>query len=140
MRAVKLLFVIAGLYDGSLGLAFLVAPERLFARFGVTPPNHFGYVHFPAALLIVFALMFVAIAGDPTRNRNLIPYGALLKVAYCGTVFFHWWTGGVPDLWKPFAFADLGFLVLFLVSYVRLGRPGAGPGGGEEVAAPSIHE
>jgi len=122
VKWVKALFVVAGLYDGLLGAAFLLVPEKVFQWYGVTPPNHFGYVHFPAALLIVFALMFFAVAGNPIRNRNLIPYGALLKLSYCGTVFFHWWAKGVPDLWKPFAFLDLGFLLVFLWVYRWLGR------------------
>lgn len=84
-----LLFVIAALYDGFLGLAFLFAGPQLFDLFNVTPPNHFGYVQFPAAILIIFALMFLAVALKPVQNRNLIPYGILLKVSYCGVVFFH---------------------------------------------------
>ena len=45
------LFWLAALYDGLLGLAFLAAPGRLFDLCQVTPPNHLGYVQFPAALL-----------------------------------------------------------------------------------------
>lgn len=107
------LFVLAALYDGILGLAFLLQPGVVFARFGVTPPNHFGYVQFPAALLIVFALMFLAIARDAEANRNLIPFGILLKVSYCAVVFGYGFTTGIPAMWKPFAVADLVFIVLF---------------------------
>ena len=34
----------------SLGLAFLASPAAIFEVFGVTPPNHPGYVQFPALL------------------------------------------------------------------------------------------
>jgi hypothetical protein len=44
-----------------------------------TEPNHPAYVQFPAALLIIFVLMFVTIARDPARFRHLIPFGVLLK-------------------------------------------------------------
>ena len=115
---ITVLFVIAAVYDGILGLVFLLGAGAVFERFGVTPPNHFGYVHFPAAVLIVFALMFLAIARNPQANRNLIPYGMLLKVAYCSVVFYHWFTAGIPNLWKPFAIFDLGFLALFVWAYV----------------------
>ena len=37
----------------------------------VTPPNHWAYVQFPAALLVIFGLMFVAIAQDPVANRGI---------------------------------------------------------------------
>ena len=118
--ALRLLFVMAAIYDGLLGVAFLVASDALFQWADVTPPNHPGYVQFPAALLIVFALMFIAIAVHPVRNRNLIPYGILLKVSYCGVVLFHWLTTGLPDMWKPFCVADLVFLILFAWAWAAL--------------------
>jgi len=88
----------------------------------VTPPNHPGYVQFPALLLVVFGLMFLAVAADPVRNRNLIPYGILLKAAYCGTVFWYWASTGIPDMWKPFAWCDLAFGLLFAFAWVSLGK------------------
>jgi hypothetical protein len=123
--AIRWLFVAAALYDGFLGAAFLVAPAWPFDTFGVTPPNHFGYVQFPAALLVVFALMFVAVAANPWANRNLIPYGILLKVSYCGIAFLYWFREGIPFMWKPFAVVDLVFLALFVWAYTSLGRQAA---------------
>jgi hypothetical protein len=122
MALVRGLFIVAGLYDGVLGLAFLLAGPALFNRFGVAPPNHFGYVQFPALLLVVFALMFFAVAARPQANRNLIPYGILLKLCYSGTVLYHWLNGGVPGMWKPWVFADLVFLALFLWAYAAIPR------------------
>jgi len=118
--SVRPLFIIAGLYDGVLGLAFLFFAPAVFDRFNVTPPNHFGYVHFPALLLLVFALMFFAIAADPWRNRNLIPYGILLKASYCATVGWHWLDAGVPWMWKPFFILDLLFLIAFIWAYRKI--------------------
>lgn len=117
---ISALFVVAALYDGLLGLIALFWSSRLFAFFGVTPPNHPGYAQFPGALLVVFAVMFASVARSPVGNRNLIPYGMLLKVSFCGVVFFHWFTAGLPDMWKPFAIADAVFFVLFAWAYVRL--------------------
>ena len=119
-RSIQSLFAASALYDGVLGIAFLFAAPALFEWVGVTPPNHFGYVHFPAALLIVFALMFVVIARNPVANLGLVPYGILRKVSYCAVVFYHWLTAGVPFIWKPFAIADLVFLVLFVWAYSTL--------------------
>jgi len=82
--------------------------------------NHPGYVQFSAALLVVFALMFTAIAIDPLRNRNLIPYGILLKVSYAGIVFYYWATTGVPAMWKPFAIIDLAFMLGFVWSFMLI--------------------
>ncbi len=119
---IKLLFIIAALYDGILGIIFLFAAGRVFEAYGTTPPNHPGYVQFPAALLLIFAIMFAAIARDPVNNRRLIPYGILLKLSYCGTVLRHWFGGGVPDMWKPFVIFDLVFLILFVLAFATLGK------------------
>jgi len=117
---VRILFIIAGIYDGLLGLAFLTVPEALYAWAGVAPPNHFGYVQFPAAILVVFALLFFAVAHRPMENRNLIPYGILLKLSYCSVVFGYWAMEGIPWIWKPFALADAAFALLFLWARVTL--------------------
>lgn len=117
---VSVVYGLSGLYDGLLGIFFLFCAPSLFERCGVTPPNHFGYVHFPAALLIIFGLMFLAIARNPAKNRNLMPYGILLKIAYCSVAGFHWFSAGIPDMWKPFFVIDLVFLVLFIWGCVAL--------------------
>jgi len=123
---VRLVFAVAGLYDGLLGLAFLIAGQEIFTHFAVTPPNHWGYVQFPALLLIVFALMFFQVALAPRRHRNLMPYGVGLKLSYCAVAFLHWFGAGIPGLWKPFAIADLVFAVLFVWA-IQVTRPMTGP-------------
>ena len=115
--AISVLFIIAAIYDGVLGFTFLFAGNSIFSKFQVTPPNHWGYVQFPGALLLIFSLMFLSIAVKPIKNRNLIPYGILLKIAYCGVVFFYWLTSGIPIIWKPFAIVDVAFLILFIWAY-----------------------
>jgi uncharacterized membrane protein YfcA len=125
---IKPLFVIAGLYDGLLGIAFLFFHGPIYQKFGVEPPNHAGYVHFGALVLLIFALMFFRIARNPVANRELILYGVGLKAAYSGTVFWHWFTGSMPALWLPWAWADLVFLLLFLAAWKSLGQaPSAAP-------------
>lgn len=122
---VRALFVVAALYDAILGLAFLFAGPAIFEHFKITQPNHWGYVQFPAGLLIIFGLMFLAVAIRPVGNRNLITYGILLKICYVATVFWHWSQGDIPFMWKPFAIIDLVFAVLFVWAYRRIGQAGA---------------
>lgn len=112
----RTLYLVSAAYDGLLGLAFLVAGPTLYRIVGITPPNHWGYVHFAASLLVVFGLLFLRIASDPVRYRDLIPFGVLLKVSYVGTVTWHWLGEGLPDIWKYFAVADVVFALLFLAS------------------------
>ena len=120
---IQLLFAVGALYDGLLGAAFLFAGPQVFAAFGVTPPNHWGYVQFPACLLLVFALMFAAIAKDPQKNRGLIPYGILLKLSYCGVIGAHWLGSGIPRMWNPFAVGDFIFMLLFAGAWLALAKP-----------------
>lgn len=116
LTSVRALYAIAAAYDGLLGIAFLAAAPQIFAATGITPPNHWGYIHFAAGLLVIFGLMFLMVALRPVENRNLVIYGILLKVCYVGTVCWHWYAGGIPDLWKWFAAADAVFAALFVWS------------------------
>ncbi|HWA24261.1 MAG TPA: hypothetical protein VG734_01205 [Lacunisphaera sp.] len=120
LRTIRLLYLVAAAYDGLLGMAFLAAGPAIYAAAGITPPNHWGYIHFAAGILAIFGLMFLMIALRPVENRNLVPYGIMLKVCYVGTVAWHWYNGGVPDLWKYFAVADVAFALLFFWSLVPL--------------------
>jgi len=117
---ISALFGVAAAYDGILGVLFLFAADYVFQFFRVTPPNHLGYVQFPAALLLIFALMFLRIAGNPIRHRDLVPYGILLKVAYCAVSGWHWLAGGIPGMWKPFAVIDLLMGLAFIWAYATL--------------------
>jgi hypothetical protein len=68
-------------------------------------------------MLIIFGIMFFAVAYDPIANRNLMPYGMLLKASYTGIVAYYWVTVDCPWLFKPFAVVDAVMLLLFLLAY-----------------------
>jgi hypothetical protein len=122
---IKGVFATAGVYNGILGIVFLFFAPAIFSRFGITPPNHYGYIVFPALLMILFASMFFRIASAPARYRELIPYGVGLKAAYAGTVFWYQLQGNVPAMWVPMAWIDTGFLVLFLIARRSVGKVAA---------------
>lgn len=119
---IKVVLTLSGIYDGVIGLVFLFAPATLFRMTGVTPPNHFGYVQFPALLLILFGIMFLRAAADPVTRREALVYGMALKASYAGLVFWYQFHGGVPMLWVPFAWADAVFFVLFLIGWRQVAR------------------
>jgi hypothetical protein len=126
LLAVRILYALAAAYDGLLGLAFIFAGPQIYSFFGITPPNHWGYVHFGAGILVIFGWMFLEIARRPLESRNLIPYGILLKVCYVATVGWYWGHGDVPAMWKYFLAADSVFMVLFLLSLSAV-RPTPAP-------------
>ncbi len=120
IKLIRLVFITSGIYDAFLGAVFLLFGLEVFRLAGVTPPNHIGYIQFPALLLILFGIMFLRIAGDPDGRREWILYGMGLKFSYFGVVFWHALHGGVPLLWIPWAWADLVFFLLFLAAWRRL--------------------
>jgi hypothetical protein len=117
------LYYTACAYDGILGLLLLVVPATVYSVMNETPPNHYGYVQFPAALLLVFAWMFWNTARDVQRNRHLIPYMIAFKLSFALTVIGYWLTGDIPGMWKPFAVVDLLFAAAFYLSYRRTALP-----------------
>jgi hypothetical protein len=121
-KLISILFYIAGVYDGILGIIFVFFPKIPFNLFNVTYPNHWGYIQFPAALLIIFGWMFFVVARKPMENRNLITYGIGLKFAYSVIVFGYWLSSGIPYMWKPFAVIDALMGILFIWAYFRLSR------------------
>jgi hypothetical protein len=122
IKWIKPLFIVSGIYDVVLGAAFLLFSREVFARAGVTLPNNMAYLHFPALLLILFAVMYFRIAGDPQGRSELIPYGMGLKAAYIVTVFWHQFHSDIPALWVPLAWADVLFLLLFVAAWRSLSR------------------
>ncbi len=119
---IRLIFVVAALSDILFGLGFLVAGPAIFEWAGIPAPNHWGSIQFAALMLMIFGLMFAAVAYDPVSQRNLIRYGLLLKLSYCGLVGYYCVISIVPSLFRICAIADAIFYVLFLVSYLKLGK------------------
>ena len=125
---IKILFWISALYDFVIGAAFLFMGSTLFEQFEVPPPSHFGYIHFCCLMLMIFGCMFAMVAINPHTNRNLIPFGVLLKAAYVGVVGYYWFNGGVPWVFQPFLFIDAVMLIGFIWAYNTL-RPIAAASG-----------
>jgi hypothetical protein len=119
---VRIVLILCGIFDGVLGIIVAAAPAALFRAFGVTPPNHFGYVQFPALLLIIFAVIFFRAAADPVQRRDQILYGVALKASYSGLVFWYRLHGGVPSLWIPWAWVDAVSMVLLILCW-RISSP-----------------
>ena len=121
---IRPLFIVAGLYDFLIGLTFLLFGPRLFEMANVPQPDHWAYIQFGSLMLMIFGAMFFAVARDPVANRNLIPYGMLLKVSYSSLATYYWVTTDCPTLFKPFAEIDAVMLVLFWLAYTSTASNG----------------
>jgi hypothetical protein len=120
---IRILFYIAGAYDFVIGVVFLFFGAQLFDLAAIPHPNHWGYVQFGALMLMVFGSMFLAIARNPVSNRNLMPFGMLLKISYVGIVSYYWATTGCPFLFKPFVVIDFVMLALFAMAFLATAQP-----------------
>jgi len=114
---IKLVLAASGIYDAVIGLAMFFAAPALFRAFHVELPNHDGYIRFPALVLLIFAVMFFRAAADPVARREMLLYGAALKLSYFGLVFWYQFNGGVPRMWVPLAWADVAFFTLFVMGW-----------------------
>jgi hypothetical protein len=121
VKWIKTAFAASAVYDFILAFAFLFLGSAIYDYFGIERPNHMGYLHLPALLILVFAIMYWRIASDPVKFKVLIPYGIGLKVSYSSVVFYHWFHDSVPTLWIPFAWIDVAFLILFVLAWRKLG-------------------
>ncbi len=109
-------FVVAAIYDVVLGVTALLFFKPIYNWLNVTLPNHDGYVQWGAAVVTIFGIGFWLVSRDPARNRDIIKMGILFKLAYAATVLGHYFWGSVPAVWVPFAWLDLGFLIMFIVA------------------------
>ena len=119
---IRMVFGAAGIYDGILAIAFITMPEAIFSHYQVEPPNHLGYVEYPAMLLLIFAIMFFRIAFNPVKCRELMLYGCALKFSYTFLVFRYVMTTGIPSMWVTWAWIDGAFLILFVAAWYQTGK------------------
>lgn len=113
----KLLFVVAGLYDIILGGVFLFFHDAIFETLGMALVGHPTYAQFPSLLVFIFGVMFLHISTNPVLLRPMIPYGMAMKAAFTGVAIWSLLTVGLPTLWIPAFVADLAFLILFFMAW-----------------------
>jgi len=109
-------FLVAGLYDALLGLAFLVAGESILTNIGMALPPHIAFIHLSAIFIVVQGLSYLLVFRDPLANLGIVWVGVAYKAAYAALVGYYLVIGQLPsDFFIPWAIFDLGFMVGFLV-------------------------
>ncbi len=123
----RALFMVAGLYDVLLGLAFLVAGESILKSVGVQLPPHIAFIHLSAIFIVVQGVSYLLVARDLWAGVGLVWVGVLYKASYVGLAAWYLITNQMPSsffvLW---AIADAGFLVAFLLFIRAAGSRSAG--------------
>ncbi len=108
-------FLFAAVYDALLGLLFFFFHPQIYAWFGITPPNHPGYVQLPAIFISIMGLADYYVYLDIVRNRDIVKIRILMKLAYSLLCFYHYVFGSLPTLWVNIAVFNVVFIVPYLL-------------------------
>jgi len=122
-----LLFLVAGLYDVLLGLAFLAAGTQILEAISMELPPHVSYVHLSAIFILVQGISYLIVWRSPLQNVGLVWVGVLYKASYVGLAAWYLITNQMPSMFfVPWAVADAAFLIVFLRFIQTAGRRSAG--------------
>ena len=108
-------FLFAAIYDGLLGLAFFLFYTHIYAWFGITLPNHPGYVQLPALFIAIMGLADYYVYRNIMRNRDIVKIRILMKLAYSLSCFSHYFFGSLPTLWVNIAVFNFVFLAPYIL-------------------------
>jgi len=118
MKFTKIVFWIAAIY----GFILLIPMYFLMSAIGEKAPpaiSHPEFYYGFVSVTLLWQCIFVLIALDPLRYRQIIPIAVLEKFAYTVPVLILYLMGMVQRNVLGTAFADPIFAILFTVAYFR---------------------
>ncbi|MDH4211516.1 MAG: hypothetical protein OEV79_08710 [candidate division WOR-3 bacterium] len=123
----KALFLIAAIYDISLGIIFTLFYRTAFDIIGIADrlPAHGAYLSLIGSFLFVIGVAYYLLyRGNLERNRDLVTVGVLYKLAYCSVAIYYTIAQDVPHMIFVYLFGgcDLIFFVLMLECRMFLSR------------------
>jgi hypothetical protein len=108
--------LVAAIYDGLLGLAFLFFFGPIFAWLGIAPAADPVYIQLAAGLIAIMGLGFWFAWREPLINSDLVLLGTVFKAFYVLLAIYAQVQGQVPHgLFLLFAAVDAVFFVVFLL-------------------------
>lgn len=125
MRAWKVVFVVAALFNFAVGLPMLLAPQAMLTALGQPVPDDLLMTRLASLLIVVLGLGYGMVARDPAGNRPILWLGVLGKAPIPMLV---WLSGGAAALSSSaflLSLGDLAFAALFLVFLLTHRRPAA---------------
>ena len=118
MKFARLVFLIAALYGIVVTLPFFFIEDRL--NLAYPPPiNHPEYFYSFAGIVLVFQLLFLAIAWNPARYRPVMPFCVLEKLSLVPTFVILFAQDRFPMNWIPPLTVDLILGALFAAAYFK---------------------
>lgn len=119
----RTLFLIASVYDVSLGIIFTFFFRAPFEILGIADkmPASGSYLSLIGAFLFVIGVAYYLIyRGDLLRNRDLVTVGTLYKLAYCLIVVYYALVGDIPHMIFVLLFGGCDFIFFILMLECRL--------------------
>ena len=114
MKAWKVFFLIAGLFNLVAGAAGFFTFESHLAKAGLPAPHYTHPFQLLFLLVMILGVGYLMVWKDPIRNRNIVWLGWLTKV--CGFVISlqALRLGELPaeNAWQPWI-ADFPFILIF---------------------------
>jgi len=118
----RLFFLLAGIYDLALGVAFFFLYEPIFEWLGMPLPPHVSYIHLPAVFVLVQGLGYLLVWTDPLGNLGVVKVGVVYKASYSALAAYYLLTDQIPAMFFAwFGLFDLGFFIGF-VWFLRWAR------------------
>ena len=119
----KMLFLLAALYDGVLGVVFLFFYGPIYQSLGVPLPNRPSYIHLSAAFVLAQGVGYWFVYRNMLRNVDLVKVGVVYKAAYTLVSAYYLLAGQLLHaMFAWFAVCDLLFLLAF-VRFLVLAQP-----------------
>ena len=113
----KPLFTVAAIFNVVVGLAMLLAYERLAPWLGF-PPRPTVWIHIVAFAVLIFGYVYWCVARDPARYREYVVLGIVGKLAFVVVIYAHFLAGDATAALAVLVTADLVFAGLF-AAYLR---------------------
>ena len=111
----RVFFWVAAVFNTSVGLPLLFAPDVLLASFGQSVPDELLYHRFTGLLVLCFGAVYAFIANDLMRYRPLVWLGVVGKLGVVALFTQAYLGGRVPFSAYAVSLGDLAFAAAFLV-------------------------
>ena len=92
------------------------------------PINHAEYYYSFAAVTMVWQILFVFIALNPSKYRSVMIFCALEKMSLLPAFAILFPQGRFPIFWVPFVIIDLAFGALFFIAFTKANNANTVPG------------